>query len=228
MTGANVIPAENIGLILADEMTREQKMALVLSYTDKCLCPYDDAAKTALAESDGFIINNEADRSRASSEAVRLRSLLKKIDDFRETRLRPTKRDIRTIESRIAETETAVKTAIGRYDGALKEIWLKEEEAREAVQAMHNAAAGGDNFVYLAETERTVSTELGKTTIRNDIEVIPVSLADIVDAASRKEFPYIVLKVDIQAAKKYFKAAGVRKATGFVIKDAAIVAGREK
>lgn len=243
-----IVKAQNIGIAFGDELTAGEKIRLVKEYVREELAPYHARIAELIEIAKTFVITNDDERKRAASIFLEVQREIDEAQALRKKLLANAKKEIRSIEIPFSELEKLQERAEDDFRGFLKKDWLDFEDARKIAQDLHNSNAekersDGDCFVpdiILAETERRIETDNGFTTIRKDIKVTVTDRPAVLAAVSgvhcdcphcKKEIvigpslPNVIVVVDEQAAKRYFKAAGIRQAPGFKIDDDAIVAG---
>jgi len=129
----------------------------------------------------------------------------------REAWLRDEAERKRQEESRLADVEDAIE----RGD---------MEEAETILDSEVVVAAP----VPVAKVEQTTRSSAGSITMRKDIRVELVDKNVVITAVGDGKLPSSLLTVDMGAAKRYAKAAGLTTMPGFTITETAIVSGRTR
>ncbi len=228
-----VVASHGIGLAFTDELTRAQKQAIVLQYIDDYLDFYREDANSALESSRDFIIKNDDELKLATMRREIIRGRITDIEKFHEDRLSPTKKDIRECEVRLNTVKNTLKEAQANFDAAIKENYLLFEDGRLAAQEILNSHKPQDGSfvpdIILPETQKTVKTEYGSTTVRKDIEVEVYNLLELVKYVAACNVPVFFMKPDMAYIKKWVKMMNKtgRDIPGIIIKDTVVVAGRK-
>ena len=192
---------------------------------------YSDRADGIVERAKRLSITSPQEREFVATVALEARFLDDEADEKEKEITRPINEGLKKIRE-LFEFRKKLKEVQNISDGKLKEIYLDEEDARRNAEASSNIEAqktDGEDYIpfILPETEKTICTSLGKITIRNDIKVTLSSEDEAFTGLINGKLPRSIFKIDLGAAKRYFKAAGIKRAPGFLIEDDAIVAGRK-
>jgi hypothetical protein len=192
---------------------------------------YENKAESIVLAAKSVHIVDESSRKIAAAFATEARSVRKEIEERRKEITGPLNQSLKKINAMFNSPDKRVAEVQDLADGELKRDWLEFESARLAAQAALNLQnSGGDSFVpnvVLPETEKTVKTEYGSITIRKDTSVSVGDKMTIIRAIAECKLPLILADIDLGAAKRYFKSAGMTSAPGFIITEDAIVSGRK-
>jgi hypothetical protein len=226
-----IVPADCIGIVLGDNPSREEKKAVVLKYISGWLDNYKKDAESLLPVSKEFSIVDDTTRKTATAYRESIRAEINDIAAFRKKIFGPSKKDIRDAEALFNSVTEKLEFAKDNFDEAIKKDYLDFEDARKAAQDIANLNRDkSDDFtpdVVLPETEKTVKTESGSTSIRKDIKVSIADKMTIIRAIAECKLPLILADIDIGASKRFFKASGLMQAPGFKIEEDAVIAGRK-
>jgi len=208
---------------------------------------YAEKADALVHRSQSLVIHNQEERELVATVALEARF----IDDEAEVREKEITKPLNEALKKVRElfkdgVRTKCSTAQGIADGLLKKDFIDFEDARVSAQEVINASkdqsGGFIPDVILPPTEKTIVTSNGKITLRKDIEVAVDDLDKVLESVigvhmdcphCKKEIvvnrtlPRILVNVDLGAAKRYAKSAGLKEIPGFIIKDTVVVTGRK-
>lgn len=211
---------------------------------------YEHKAAAIVESAKSIKIVDDQSRQLASKFVVETRAIRKEIEDRRKEITGPLNQSLKKINSMFKDLDQRFSEAQGIVDGEIKRDWLEFEGARLAAEELHRAeaermAAETGGFVpnmVLPETEKTITTDSGSTTIRKDKKITLVDKAKAINAMasftckcpkcgeeiySGPTMPHLLVDVNLAAVKRYVKATGLDKLPGFLIEDDAIVSGRK-
>lgn len=211
---------------------------------------YEHKAAAIVKAAKSIKIVDDYSRKMASEFVVETRAIRKEIEDRRKEITGPLNQSLKKINSMFKDIDKRFSEAQETVDGEIKRDWLEFEGARLAAEELHRAeaerqAAETGEFVpnvVLPETEKTVTTESGSTTIRRDKKITLVDKAKAINAMASvtckcdkcghevhvaPQMPHLLAEFNLAAVKRYVKATGLDKLPGFLIEDDAIVSGKK-
>ncbi len=103
-----------------------------------------------------------------------------------------------------------------------------EEGDMEAAEVLSDVQVVVEPSIPVPETQKTVMSEAGSTTVRRDIKVELVDKLLVIEAVAAQKLPIILLDVNMGAAKRYAKAGELTTMPGFAITDDVVVSGRTR
>ena len=103
---------------------------------------------------------------------------------------------------------------------------LIEEGDMEGAEALLESEVVVAPIVPVAKVEKTIRVDGGSITMRKDIEVTVVDKDAIIRAVMAQKLPNTLLDVNVGAAKRYAKAAGITSMPGFRIAETVVSSGR--
>lgn len=111
-----------------------------------------------------------------------------------------------------------------------------QKEAEEAIargdveeaEALLDSEVRVDPVVPVPGVRKSVRSDAGMTTMREDIKVEVVDKKAVITAVMDGKLPDLVLDVNVGNAKRYFKASGIMEMQGFRITEDVVVSGRVK
>jgi len=118
-------------------------------------------------------------------------------------------------ERRKQEAELAAQAAQCIEDGDMEEA-----------EALLDSEVVVSPVVPIARIQQTTKSDAGSTTVKKDIEVEVRDKGVVIAAVTAGKLPDTLLDVNLGAAKRYARAAGLTTMPGFAITETAIVAGR--
>ena len=179
-------------------------------------------------------IANDDDRRYAASLVLKCNEYEKAVREKLDPAIKSahkTHKELTSLRAELLERSVEAKKII---NSEIKRDYLEVEAGRLKDQGRLNeiertlAAETGEWIpeTVLPATDRRIDTGNGFTTIRKDIDVSIADKMTIIRAVAENKLPLICVDVDIMASKKYFKSGGFMQAPGFIIKESAIVVGR--
>jgi len=216
------VKQSGIGLAFIDELTREQKKEVVLAYVNDWLKPFTSNASAALVRAKSLEILSDSDLKMAIEMREMMRGEEKEIEQFHETRLSPSKKDIRDIEAQLNKAKKIEQEAMEILDKKISDVYLLEEAGRAAAQSTIG--------VILPQTPKTIRTDDAAVSIRKDIEIVITNLDALIKDVAAKGHPNFFLVADTSYIKKWCKMMDMTESNipGIQIKQTAIVAGRKQ
>ena len=138
------------------------------------------------------------------------------------------------------EQERARREAQRKADLAAEAERLRQEEeakseldelieagkVEEAQALLESEVVVSNPVPPVAKVEQTVRTGAGAITVRKDITVEVVDKKAVIAAVATNRLPMELVDVNVGAAKRYAKAAGLKEMPGFRVVETVITSGR--
>ena len=193
---------------------------------------YAERADALVHKSKSLMIHNQEEREFVATLALEARFIDDEAEDREKEITKPLNEALKKVRQLFKDgVRTKCIAAQEIADDLLKNDWLDFEDARKKAQDIENAQRVTDGGfipdIVFPETEKTITTPLGKITIRKDKKVSIADKMTIIRAIADCKLPLILADINLGASKRYFNAAGMTQAPGFLIEDDAIVSGRK-